>query len=66
LWFGRGSGPEAPLSCEQAEASVAKLLRHFYNGLMGYNVLTAEVSRILDQLPVLRGRPGVAGERSCE
>jgi hypothetical protein len=62
LWFGRGTGPEAPLNCEQAEVAVGKLLRYFYNGLMGYQELTGEVHRILDQLPVVRGRPRVAGE----
>jgi hypothetical protein len=66
LWFGRGAGPEAPLNCEQAEVSMAKLLRHYYNGLLGYNDLKWEVSRILEQLPVLRGRPSVAGESSSE
>jgi hypothetical protein len=66
LWFGRGTGPETPLNCEQAEGSVAKLLRHFYNGRMGHNDLTCEVSRILEQLPVLWGRPGVAGKSPSE
>jgi hypothetical protein len=62
LWFGRGSGPAVPLSCEEAEGALAKLLRHFYNGLMGYNDLTAEVFRVLDQLPVVTSRPGVGGD----
>ncbi len=66
LWFGRGTGPEAPLSCEQAEGVVAKLLRHFYNGLMGYNDLKWEVSRILDQLPIVQVRPSLAGESPFE
>jgi hypothetical protein len=62
LWFGPGTGPEAPLSCEQAEVAVTKLLRHFYDGLMGYNHLTWEVIRVLGQLPDLWDRPGAPGE----
>jgi hypothetical protein len=56
VWFGRGSGPEEPLNCEQAEEELARLLRHFYNGMVGYNDLKSEVFRILDQLPVVPGR----------
>jgi hypothetical protein len=66
LWFGRGTGPEAPLSCEQAKVAVAKLLRRFYKGLMGYNDLTWEIFRILDQLPVVKARPNVGGESPSE
>lgn len=57
LWIGRGEGPANPLTCEQAEISLTKLLRHFYNGSMAYNDLTSEVWRVLAQLPVVAARP---------
>jgi hypothetical protein len=60
LWFGRGVGPAAPLSCEQAEQKVGRLLRHYYHGRIGYSDLKGEVSLILDQTPVLTHPPGVA------
>lgn len=62
LWFGRGNEPEAPLSCEQAERAVAKLLQNFYKGLMRYDELTAEVFCVLDQLPVVASRGGARVE----
>jgi hypothetical protein len=64
LWFGRAVGRESPLSCEQVELSVAKLLRQFYRGVMGRNDLLYHVSVVLDQLPVVGGEMGANGEES--
>ena len=62
LWFGHVDSPTAPLSCEQAETALAKLLRHFYNGSMRYTDLRFEMLRVLDQLPAVTTRPGAAGD----
>jgi hypothetical protein len=62
LWFGRGAGPSAPLNPEQAEEAMAKLLRHFYNGMLGYTELGGEVCRVLEQLPVVKTQPGATDE----
>jgi hypothetical protein len=66
LWFGRGAGPAVPLSCAQAEERLTRSLRQFYRGLIGCNDLQAEVSRILEQLPVVSGRPAPAMGRPAE
>jgi hypothetical protein len=63
LWFGRGTGPSAPLTGEQAEGSLASLLRHFYNGMMGYDELRSKVLGVLEQLPVVSHPGSAAGSR---
>ena len=61
LWFGRGAGPATPLSCDQATEELVRMVRHFYQGTVGYSDLSAEVTRILDQLPVIPGRANASG-----
>jgi hypothetical protein len=62
LRFGRGSGPESLLTCEQAERSAVGVLRRVYGGRMGHNELMAEKSRVLDKLPVVSARADPARE----
>jgi hypothetical protein len=57
LWFGRGDGPPVALTCEQAEDALVKLIRHYYNGLLGYGDLLSEVTLLLDRVPVVSARP---------
>jgi hypothetical protein len=62
LWFGRGAGPSASLNAEQAEEAMAKLLRHFHNGMLGYTDLKSQVCGVLDQLPVVKSQAGSMAE----
>lgn len=57
LWLGRGSGPVAPLTGEQAEEAISKRLRQFYRGVLGHNELKVEVFSILEELPIVLSRP---------
>ncbi len=66
LWFGRGNGPALPLSYEEAKVALTRILGHFYNGMIGYNDMSSEVLRIIEQLPVLSASAGVPNESSSE